>query len=766
MTCGGQHGSSNLEVGQRSMRVRLLSPLVVGPTARPLGLGLVVATSIIVAETLLLDLLKHVAPMHAFGVVYLPGVLVVVTGWGLGLAAVTSLVSALAFDYFRYWPSQKFDVTSAHNWVVIGVFLVVSLSANTLAGLARSRADEAAEHRREADLVAELARLILRASDVPSALDAAAQRVAGVLGLPWAALELGAAPGDEYRCAVPLRDGATVLGTLLVPAGLPNSVRQRLRDRVVPALEALLAAERQRAATNTALEASRKELERFFDLSSDLLGIGRRPANWTRVNPAFERTFGYSRQELLERSFLDFVRPEDLNTVRGVLDDLENGHGLTQFEQRCINRDGSERWLEWMVVPDDGLFYVVGRDVTERQREQDRLREAHQMVEASRDQLGALAEQHSALRRVATLVARGVSATELFSAVATELARCLGVRYSSLWRYEPDGAAVAVAVRNEPGLTTLPVGARISLEGESVAAMVLRTGRVARIADYADAAGATAVRLRELGVRSAVGAPILLDGRVWGVAIVGSGRPEPLPPDTEARVADFGELVATSIANAHALAELTASRARVVTAADEARRRLERDLHDGAQQRLVSLLLQLRMAEASVPSELDALKEQISGVVSGLIGASEDLREISRGIYPAIQSKGGLGPALEELARRSAVPAILDLRVTQRLPDYAEVTIYYVVAEALTNTAKHAQASNASVAVHVGDENLHLLIRDDGVGGADLDKGSGLIGLTDRVEALGGQMQITSAAGDGTSLRVTIPLKREPGTAI
>jgi signal transduction histidine kinase len=382
-----------------------------------------------------------------------------------------------------------------------------------------------------------------------------------------------------------------------------------------------------------------------------------------------------------------------------------------------------------------------------------------QEAEESRDQLRVLAEQQAALRRVATLVARGATSSEVFSAVAEELARCLGVQYASLWRYQPDGTAIVVAARDEPGVTKMPVGARFSLEGQSVPAMVSDTGRPARMDSYENASGSAAAQIRESGLRAAAGAPIVVRGRVWGAAIVGSLRPEPLPPDTEARVADFAELVSTAIANAEAHAELTASRARIVAAADDARRRLERDLHDGAQQRLVSLGLELRSAEASVPTELDALREQISHIVSGLTGVSKDLQEISRGIHPAILSKGGLGPAVKTLARRSAVPVELDLHVDRRLPASAEVAAYYIVAEALTNTAKHARASRVNARVEAEGATLRLSIRDDGIGGADSGRGSGLIGLIDRVEALGGQMEIASHTGDGTSLLATIPLE-------
>ena len=305
----------------------------------------------------------------------------------------------------------------------------------------------------------------------------------------------------------------------------------------------------------------------------------------------------------------------------------------------------------------------------------------------------------------------------------------------------------------------MPVGQRFTLEGDNVAAMVLHTGRPARMDSHDNAAGSAAAQIRELDLRGGVGAPIIVDGRLWGAAIVGSSRPEPLPPDTEARVGDFTDLVATAIANAEAHAELTASRARIVAAADGARRRIERDLHDGAQQRLVSLSLEMRTAEASVPPELHSFKEQISHLVAGLAGVSEDLQETSRGIHPAILSRGGLGPALKTLARRSAVPVELDVGVDRRLPDSVEVAAYYVVAEALTNAAKHAQASGVSVRVEPEGATLHLSIRDDGVGGADTANGSGLTGLVDRVEALGGQMTISSQPGRGTSLAVKIPLE-------
>ena len=419
---------------------------------------------------------------------------------------------------------------------------------------------------------------------------------------------------------------------------------------------------------------------------------------------------------------------------------------------------------DWVVV----TVYLVVALAASRLSELARLRaaEADQRrweAEASRDELRMLADQQAALRRIATLVARAGAPSELFSAVAEELARCVGVIQASVVRYQADGGSILLASHDDRGSTKeMPVGRRFAYEGENVAAMVYRTGSTARMDTHERAAGSAAAYIRTLGLRSRVGVPIIVDGRLWGAAIVGSTRTEPLPPDTEARVGDFTDLVATAIANAETRSQLTASRARIISAADGARRRFERDLHDGAQQRLVSLGLELRTAEASVPSELPALREQMSHIITSLTGVSDDLRELSRGIHPAILSRGGLGPALNTLARRSTVPVELHLGVDgRRLPDSVEVAAYYVVAEALTNTAKHAQASEVNVRAEADGANLRLSIRDDGIGGADLTKGSGLVGLNDRVEALGGRVQISSVAGSGTCLVVTIPFEFE-----
>jgi signal transduction histidine kinase len=373
----------------------------------------------------------------------------------------------------------------------------------------------------------------------------------------------------------------------------------------------------------------------------------------------------------------------------------------------------------------------------------------------------ALAEQQAALRRVATLVARRVELSDVYPAAVTELSTGPGIDNVVLLQYASDDAWVLLASHDERGLSKIQIGERISLDGESVAAMIMRTGAPARLDSYEGIPGPTAERVRQLGIRSAVGAPIVVDGRTWGALVIASSLAEILPPATEARIGDFADLVAIAISNAETRAELTASRARIVTAGDQARRRFERDLHDGAQQRLVSLGLELRAVEASIPPEQQDLRDRLSQAVGGLTGVSTELQEISRGIHPALLSKGGIGPAIKTLARRSAVPVTLNLEVDRRLPESVEVAAYYVVAEALTNAAKHSQASGVSIRAIAEDDELLISVSDDGLGGAGVGKGSGLIGLRDRVEALAGHLDISSPTGGGTTLVATIPLDAE-----
>jgi signal transduction histidine kinase len=380
-----------------------------------------------------------------------------------------------------------------------------------------------------------------------------------------------------------------------------------------------------------------------------------------------------------------------------------------------------------------------------------------------------LAAEQAALRRLAALVARGVEPSVVFDAVADEMRRCVPAVTAGLWRFETDNEITMVAGAAHPAaLARWPVGTRTPIEGNTIATLVQRTGRPARIDSYENVAGPIAARVREVGVRAAVGVPIIVDGRLWGLAGVGSMQRGPMPADTEVRISRCAELAASAVVAGYREEQKRQLRAeasrRLNLAADSERRRIERDLHDGAQQRLVTLALQARAAEASAPAELAELKHQISRIASGLAEVSLELQEIARGIHPPILANGGLPTAIKELARRASVPVQLDVAITKRLPEPIETATYYLVAEALTNTAKHAHASTVHVQVDTdaGDGVLRVGVRDDGRGGADPHGGSGLVGLKDRVQALGGRLWLHSPPGAGTTLRAELPLSQAP----
>lgn len=588
---------------------------------------MVVALGFIAAEIVVVLLLKQVAPENAFGAVLLLGVLVVSAGWGFRLAVATSVVSALAYVYFHLEGSDSLAAA-------VVVFLTLALLVNLIAGQARLRAEEADQRRREADLSAELARVLLRATELRGALTEAGDRLAEVLALRYAILSLDERPAADGAVAVGLRDGDSSIGTLVVPGDLEAAARRRLR-RMVPSLEALLAAARER---------------------------------------------------------------------------------------------------------------------------EERLRAAQLLVEAGHAEVTALARQQAALRRVATMVARGAEPGEVYPAAVAQLADGLGADHVTLVEFDTDDSCVVLAAQQGPAeRNDFVKGERLLLDGDSVTALIRRTGAAARVDDYTAASGPIAARLRQLGLRSGVGAPVVVDGGVRAAIMVGSSLPEQWPAETEARLGDFADLVGTAIFNAETRAEITASRARIVAAADHARRGFERDLHDGAQQRIVSLGLQLRAVESALPADLDDVREQLNRAVEGLGGLYTDLQELSRGLHPAILSRGGLGPAIKTLARRSAVPVRLDVSVDGRLPESVEVAAYYVIAEALTNAAKHSRAGEVTVTVGADSAELSLQVGDNGVGGALSGGGSGLIGLKDRVEALSGRFRVVSPAGGGTTLEAVIP---------
>ena len=372
----------------------------------------------------------------------------------------------------------------------------------------------------------------------------------------------------------------------------------------------------------------------------------------------------------------------------------------------------------------------------------------------ARAEVRRLAEEQAALRRVATLVAEERPSSEVFAAVAEEVGGGLHLEDTRIVRYEADGNATIVASWGQLA-TALPVGTRVSLEGVTANALVFRTGRPSRIDDFTTATGSFAASLRELGVHSAVAAPIVVDGRLWGSLSTASLGPEPIPADTEARMGQFTELVATAISNIEARSELAASRARIVAAADEERRRVVRDLHDGAQQRLVHTVITLKLAGQAL-REGDDGALLLAEALDQAERATEELRELSHGVLPAILARGGLLAGIEALASRTPVP--VDIRVsTGRLPPTIEATGYFVVAEALTNVAKHSRASRAEVTAGVDNRTLRVRVSDDGVGGAQ-PEGSGLVGLADRLAALDGRLWVESPEWGGTRIAADIPL--------
>ena len=374
----------------------------------------------------------------------------------------------------------------------------------------------------------------------------------------------------------------------------------------------------------------------------------------------------------------------------------------------------------------------------------------------SRAGLSRLAEEQAALRRVATLVAGATPPDELFAAVAVEVERLLPVDFAHLGRYGLDETITVLATS---GTTAehFPPGRRWRLGGTNLTTIVFDTGRPARIDDYADGSGPLGATGRELGIRSAVGTPIVVQGAVWGVMIAGSTLHPSLPRGTEARLASFTELVGMAIANAESRAALTASRARIVAAGDETRRRIERDLHDGAQQRLVHTVISLKLAAKALGTDDTEAGELVSEALRHAEAAVAELRELAHGILPAALSRGGLRAGVEALRSRVSVPVSVEVSVG-RLPASVEATAYFVISEALTNVVKHARANRATVTAAVDRGLLRVEVRDDGVGDARGGDGTGLGGLADRVAALGGRLVLESPPGEGTRVCALVPV--------
>ncbi|RKQ86761.1 PAS domain S-box-containing protein [Solirubrobacter pauli] len=469
-------------------------------------------------------------------------------------------------------------------------------------------------------------------------------------------------------------------------------------------------------------------------------------------NEACERATGYSRNEVLGQLAQDFVIPsEEREAFSDFLDFVWRTGTSSPQVGHWKTKDGARRLIAWSNRPLDGTGLVTtGIDITDRESNRDGALEGDpeaKLVEVSR-----VANEHKALRRVATLVASEASPERIFTSVSAEVARVLQVNATAVVRYVGDGTAEMVGRHNRDSSAVLPLGTRLPLDDGSALAQVARTAAPARIDDWG---GSTAAERFRYGYRSTAAAPIVVGGALWGAVAIASE--EALPAEAESRLGEFAELVSLAVASAQARTDLIASRARLVKAGDDQRRRLERNLHDGAQARLVSVALQLRVARASLQRNPDAVPKLLEDAARELDAGLAELREIARGLHPALLVDHGLRRALEVLAERLPLPIALSV-IEERLPELLEATVYYIVAEALTNAAKHADADGASVTIARDGAVLRCTIADDGIGGADPAGGTGLLGLRDRAEAVGGTLSFTSPPGQGTTIVAALPL--------
>jgi PAS domain S-box-containing protein len=528
------------------------------------------------------------------------------------------------------------------------------------------------------------------------------------------------------------------------PVELDDSLRATLAS-----LGAQTASFAERLRVQHALRESDARKSAMIDAAFDCVITMDHNGDVLEVNERAEQTFGLTAAEMVGRELAELIIPPSLRDPhrRGLARAVAAGHVHVMdhpYELVAMRADGSEFPVEVAItqpdVPGPPIYCGYLRDVTDRREAEEALRH--------------LAEEQAALRRVATAVAVEQDPSRVFGLVTEEVGRLLGAQSSNLVRYEYDETATVVGGWSIGGLASVPVGERVLMDGDTATVRVWRTGGPVRLDSYDGIPGTLAEQLRDhLGFRCAVAAPVVLGGRLWGAVIVSSINPEPFPAGAEQRIADFAELAAQALANAQAREELAASRIRLVEAGDAERQRLERNLHDGAQQRLVSLSINLRMAARAYPEAREALEAASAELAQAL----DELRELARGIHPAILSQRGLQPALEALAFRAPVPVRLVAAIEEPLPEAVEACAYYVVAEALTNACKYAQASVIDVRISQEDGTARVEVADDGIGGARRHVGGGLGGLADRVEALGGRLGLESPAGAGTVVGAEIP---------
>jgi PAS domain S-box-containing protein len=472
---------------------------------------------------------------------------------------------------------------------------------------------------------------------------------------------------------------------------------------------------------------------------------------------ACERATGLTAADVLGRDARETViPPEEAAAFGEFLAQLGSAPSSSPQIGHWVTADGDRRLIAWSnrpILGDEGeltALLTVGIDLTERERAAAELRALHAQL---RRRLG----EQAALRRVATLVAAGAEPSHVFAAVAAEAAAVASADASAVVRYDAEGNGVVVG-RHGGDPSSFPVGATIPVDPDSALGRVLATGVAARV-EPDDASDTVLARaMRASGYRAAEAAPISIGGGPWGAIVVVGSDVDALPNEPHAALAPFADLLALAITSADAHEQLLESRSRLVAAADDERRRVERDLHDGAQQRLVTLAVQLAAARRAMGEENDRVAALLESAEAEARGALDELRDLARGLHPPVLSDHGLARALEGLARRAPLAATIEHVPETRFPPTVEVAAYYVVAEALTNVAKHADAEHVTVAVRVSDGRLVVTVADDGRGGANPGSGTGLRGLADRVEALRGTLEITSSPSSGTLVRAELPL--------
>jgi PAS domain S-box-containing protein len=480
-------------------------------------------------------------------------------------------------------------------------------------------------------------------------------------------------------------------------------------------------------------------------------------------NEACERATGYRRDEVLGRDARTCVIPDEEREAFGEFLDYVWSTGIPAPQVgHWKTKDGGRRLIAWsnkpMAGPDGAPISLVttGIDLTDRgPRREDDERALEGDPEAKLAEVSRLATEQRALRRVATLVASEVSPERVFDAVSESCARVLQVNASAVLRYESDQTATIVGRHNRDNIDVFRVGETLAAEEVTAFGQVLRTGTSARVDDWGRLRGHVAAVFFRTGYRSTAAAPIVVAGTLWGAVAIASE--DPLAPDSESRLEAFCELASLAVASAQARADLIASRARLVKAGDEQRRRLERNLHDGAQQRFVSTQIKLRLARGRIESEPSSAGELLDEVARDIDLGLAELRELARGLHPAILGDRGLRHAIESLAAGIAIPVSLEVP-DERLAEDVEATAYYIVSEAMTNVAKHADAESARVSVRHQDGLLRCEVADDGRGGADASGGTGILGLRDRAEAAGGTLSVISPPGRGTVVTALLPV--------